>query len=444
MSQRAKRALSSTSSPEAESSKLSSDNNNTGKISKKAAKKGKIMAAATQNNSGTPAPIGKNIVSPATFTPVPQHSMAAGYESVNRHTATQPMQMPGPHAQHVGYHNAPGHGQLVNMDMNMHANSGYTDYQPQNIPQQPHPNYVTQPMPSEIITKLDFIMSKVSKLDAIEEQQKAILSRLDCMEIKGDENKQAISAARSDITELEKSQKFIGDQYDNVRKETDEFKQKMSKLENAQKVLSIENGKLKNDNNSLLDNIVDLQCRSMRENLIFVGISEVSQPPSPSSMETSQQVAGEGRSDQGDQLYSQVTSGSASGARGVFQEGVPAENCAEKVLHFCETVLRIENARQRVHINRAHRIGATAPGKTRSIVVRFMNTDAKMVVKNALRHVNLRESPFSVFDQFPQIVQERRRALIPVMVKARESGNKAFLVRDKLFVNNKLYNPHTK
>lgn len=64
-----------------------------------------------------------------------------------------------------------------------------------------------------------------------------------------------------------------------------------------------------------------------------------------------------------------------------------------------------------------------------------------MVVKNALQNINLKNTPFSVFDQFPQIVQERRKELIPVMLEARRNNKKAVLVRDKLYINNKLYKP---
>lgn len=77
----------------------------------------------------------------------------------------------------------------------------------------------------------------------------------------------------------------------------------------------------------------------------------------------------------------------------------------------------------------------------RSIVVKFKDTASKMVVKSALHDINLKDTPYKVFDQFPQIIQERRKELIPVMVQARKNQKKAVLVRDKLYINNKLYKP---
>ena len=86
-------------------------------------------------------------------------------------------------------------------------------------------------------------------------------------------------------------------------------------------------------------------------------------------------------------------------------------------------------------------MGPFTPGKTRNIVVKFKDTQSKMVVKNALRDVNLKDTPFGVFEQFPPIVQTRRKALIPEMIKARQAGKGAALVRDKLYINGKLFVP---
>ena len=51
-----------------------------------------------------------------------------------------------------------------------------------------------------------------------------------------------------------------------------------------------------------------------------------------------------------------------------------------------------------------------------------------MLVKGALKANNLKDSPFGVFEQYPKMVQERRRALIPVMMEARKAGKTAYLV----------------
>ena len=48
-----------------------------------------------------------------------------------------------------------------------------------------------------------------------------------------------------------------------------------------------------------------------------------------------------------------------------------------------------------------------------------------------------------VSDQLPKEVQDRRKQLIPVMIKARNSGQTANLSFDKLYINGKLYTAET-
>ena len=110
---------------------------------------------------------------------------------------------------------------------------------------------------------------------------------------------------------------------------------------------------------------------------------------------------------------------------------VLSENCEEKIFQFCEKVLKIENVKASVEIDRAHRIDGRVQDKTRPIVVKFKDTRSKNIVKNSLRNVNLRDSPYNVTEQFPPEVQAKRKLLYPVMMDARKSGKKAVLVRDK-------------
>ena len=137
----------------------------------------------------------------------------------------------------------------------------------------------------------------------------------------------------------------------------------------------------------------------------------------PASLETSQQPSS----------YAQVAS--------------TVESCASKVIEFCETVLKIPDAKSKVRINRAHRMGAPHQDWIRPIVCKFSDIDYKQCVKGFLRSANLKGTPFNVFDQLQQEVQQRRKALIPEMMKARSEGKRAYLVRDKLFVNNREYTP---
>ena len=53
----------------------------------------------------------------------------------------------------------------------------------------------------------------------------------------------------------------------------------------------------------------------------------------------------------------------------------------------------------------------------------------------------LSNSRFSVGDQFPKPVQEKRRALLPVKKAALKKGGTAVFAYDKLYINGVLYKP---
>ena len=51
----------------------------------------------------------------------------------------------------------------------------------------------------------------------------------------------------------------------------------------------------------------------------------------------------------------------------------------------------------------------------------------------------LRDTPYGIQEQLPPDMNQRRKQLLPIMHRLRNEGNRAKLVRDKLFVNGKLY-----
>ena len=64
--------------------------------------------------------------------------------------------------------------------------------------------------------------------------------------------------------------------------------------------------------------------------------------------------------------------------------------------NFCKTVLKIDDARNRIQNDRTHRMNNKVPGKIRAVVLKFKETNSKMIVEVALRNINLKESPFGV------------------------------------------------
>jgi hypothetical protein len=235
------------------------------------------------------------------------------------------------------------------------------------------------------------------------------------------------------INSIERSQNFMSDQYDQINACSVSNKQNIAKLQAEVKSLSDANAELKLDNNSFTESIIDLKCRSMRDNLLFFGVNE---------------------GPRFDPIVSTFESGSIENGFTCTQDSSPStfssdpptysgtsestENCAEKVFTFCEKILHISDPKAKIRIIRAHRIGKITPGKTRPIVAKF-DTDSKMLIKSFLKKVKLQHTDYNVSEQYPQEVKDRRKELIPVMLEARKSGKRAVLVRDKLFIDNVQY-----
>ena len=311
------------------------------------------------------------------------------------------------------------------------------DFAPMNLHPPPPPGPYWPQGNAETTAKLDHIVLKLQKLDSIEAQQANILSRLNQIDIIIAENKRKIESTDKKVEAIEQSQKFISDQYEDVTKGTSVNKQELVKIQGEaktlfekskllfeeNKTLTEDNKTLKADNTCMNEDILDLKCRSMQDNLVFMGISEYSETFSTQQMDSEPSESFDTRP-RTQPLFAQAATA--------------GEDCAGKILIFCEKVLGIEDT-HKICIDRAHRMGNTAPGKTRAVVVKFKDTTSKLVIKEALKKANLKDTPYFVFDQYPKAIQERRKALIPDMIKARREGKTAFLVRDKLYVNNKPY-----
>ncbi|XP_033761586.1 uncharacterized protein LOC117343353 [Pecten maximus] len=160
------------------------------------------------------------------------------------------------------------------------------------------------------------------------------------------------------------------------------------------------------DLSKLHDDVIDLKCRSMRENLLFFGIPE------------------EGGPDFVDR--SDPTTG--------ISERVPNEDCIDKLktlasqkLDFTENLL----------IDRAHRIGPKTTGKVRPIVAKFNQFQQKERLKK--KSNKLKGSNIYISDQYPKEVQEVRRELWPIWKKARDDKKRAVFVKDKLYIDGVLY-----
>ena len=208
------------------------------------------------------------------------------------------------------------------------------------------------------------------------------------------DNKKLIDTANHKIYDIEKSQKFICDKYDAVNQISTVNKGEMVKLQGEIKSMGSVNKKLKSDNEKLSEDIIDLQCRSMRDNMVILGLSESSNiipvngsvpysTADPSSANPTGSSSGASIVPMDTSTAPFIMGGIPSSYAATVSSGMVS--CTDKVYQFCENVLNINDPRSKIEIDRAHRMGAPGKGKRRPVVVEFKDTDSKTAVKSSLK-----------------------------------------------------------
>ena len=102
------------------------------------------------------------------------------------------------------------------------------------------------------------------------------------------------------------------------------------------------------------------------------------------------------------------------------------DNCTDKTLDFCENLLRIENAKTNIKLEKALRLGKTKMDATkpRSNVVKFGKLEDRKMVRSISNR--LKGSKFGISPHYPQEVLEKRKQLIPIMIKERKNKKGAY------------------
>ncbi|KAK3092329.1 hypothetical protein FSP39_001358 [Pinctada imbricata] len=235
--------------------------------------------------------------------------------------------------------------------------------------------------------KIDGVLIKLNKLDLIE-------SRMTSMET-------AISEFRSRVINVETKTRSLQESVEVVNKKCADVqiqKDQIRKLENDLKeqkcaITEIRKGinMVKNESDSVRDleeKVTDLRCRSMKQNLIFTGLSNESR----------------------------------------------SEDTETKLRDFLYEQLEIDG---HIEFGNVHRFGRFVRGRDRPIVARFLyHNDMLNVKHNAYK---LKGTRYGISEQFPQEVENRRKQLYPVMKRHKNAGDKVTLVRDRLYINNELY-----
>ena len=230
---------------------------------------------------------------------------------------------------------------------------------------------------------LTVILNTLEVMDKIQGQLDNIQSCVNTITTQIQNLDQRVKHVEEKVRDFEQSHEFDGSVLADVNKkqtQIDELVKKMSKYENT----------LQQRETSMEEEIQDLKCRSMRDNLLFYRIPEWKD-----------------------------------------------ENCDEKILKYIEEKVSIGNATKKMKLHRAHMIGTYNADKIRPIMAKFMYyPDREQVRKSSFR---LKDTTFGFAKQFPRDGMDTRRKLVPIMLKARQEGKDAFIRVDKLYINRQLY-----
>ncbi len=187
-------------------------------------------------------------------------------------------------------------------------------------------------------------------LDSIDKRLSSFDARLSLVEI-----------LHREFKSLRESLEFSQQQVETLAAENASLRDSVKSLTENMTHLSEENKKIK-------ENVIDLQARSMRDNLVFSGIPESAE-----------------------------------------------EDPEATVKNFIKTYLKLpEDTVENICFERVHRMGAKKPGapRPRPIVAKFGYFKQKEQVKSRGRE--LKGTDFGVNDQFPKEILERRKILFPI------------------------------
>ena len=243
------------------------------------------------------------------------------------------------------------------------------------LPKSPEPGSPQGALSHDILSK---ILERLDVMDSKLGQLNTIQTSLNKVTAEVSTMNTKVVSMEKQLGDLETSRNFDSKTLDSIQgkqKEIDKMLKTMEKMESEQK-----------------EKLLDLQSREMRDNLIFYGFEEDKE-------ETD-------------------------------------KDCVDKVLKLVDEQLKIPHAKH-IPIHRAHRMGRYQRNKTRPIVAKFAFYPNREDIRKAAK--NLEGTQYSIGQQFPKEIQERRRQLVPLLKEAKSKGQKAHIAVDKLYIDGKLH-----
>ncbi|KAJ8366400.1 hypothetical protein AAFF_G00355880 [Aldrovandia affinis] len=229
----------------------------------------------------------------------------------------------------------------------------------------------------------DPLLSELHGIQAAMSTMKKQLMKLDLLE-----------KLSSDVEELKRSVEFNNSLIEVLKKDNASLRSDVIMLKRV-------TDELQEDNHRMANDLLDLQNRSMRDNIIIHGLPEANEE--------------------------------ARGKRSLPEVGA---DCA---VFLGESLKMTKPEVDAIQFCRVHRLGYSKPGvtKSRPIVAKVTISSMKHAIME--RGKELKGCDASITDQYPPEIMRRRRLLQPIMKEARNNGRKTRLYSDKLFIEGQLY-----
>ncbi|KAK3101421.1 hypothetical protein FSP39_003436 [Pinctada imbricata] len=257
-------------------------------------------------------------------------------------------------------------------------------------------------MNTSLNDRMNMVMDKMNSLEITVKKINGMCDQITKLHARVSKNEAEISQLNLRCSDFDGNLQGLSNIFDGFKTKCDQTEERMKTLNNrltcceTEMKRGIEENmtflkKLREEKDELSEKVLDLKCRSMKNNLIFSGVQEL-----------------------------------------------PGENIEDVVREFIESDLGIN---EYIEIGNVHRFGRGARpgqrGRPRDIVVRFLYyQQLSLVLSHAKR---LKGKRIWIKQQFPSEVEQARKSLYPVMNDMRSKGHRVKMVRDMLYVDGEVY-----
>lgn len=269
-----------------------------------------------------------------------------------------------------------------------------------NVPYTPQgPTVTPQPVFSPVLShpnesikidnltnKVEQLFNKLSILDSVSDKLNKFQSTMNTLVTNVDD-------VTKRVADMEQSISFLNDKYETSLKQSADIKSEIHEIKTSHSEVNMHVNRLSRELVELRERHIDLQTRSMRENLVFAGIPE-------------------------------------------SNEDEQSDETGTIIKTFMTEKLKFEAP---IEFVRAHRFGRKDK-KPRPIVCRFKTFNDRETVRKSA--TNLKGTAFSINEQFPKEINDRRKELWPYYKEAKEQEKKAFFRRDKLIIDGRQFILH--